>query len=106
VNPAAEDTVLVSTEADRAGGDVEVFVLRETEKNSAVFRGFVDTQPGLGRQMQGVLEAMPLQQVRFGYVDFANAKGKRNVINEMRLPVVAPVARVVRAAEQGREDVR
>ncbi|HUT35186.1 MAG TPA: hypothetical protein VNE39_16975 [Planctomycetota bacterium] len=104
VNPAADDTVLVSTEADRAGGDVEVFVLRETEKNSAVFRGFVDTQPGLGRQVQGVLEVMPLQQVRFGYVDFANAKGKRNVINEMRLPVVAPVARLARAAEQARQD--
>jgi hypothetical protein len=126
VNPAAEDTVLVSAEvssgagvppaSSEAGrpalsgaegmpaplGDVEVLVLRETGRNTGVFRGFVDTQPGLGRQVQGVLEAMPLQQVRLGYVDFANARGRRNVINEMRLPALAPVTRVVRAGEAAR----
>jgi len=102
VNPAAEDTVLVSAEVGNGDGDVEVLVLRETAKNSAIFRGFVDTQPGLGRQVQGVLEAMPLQQVRLGYVDFANSKGRRNVISELRLPALAPVTRVVPTVEAGR----
>ena len=97
VSLARKDTVLVSAEITGSGDDVEVFVLEETEKNSGVFRGYVNTQPGVGRQVQGVLEIMPAQQVRFGYVDFANAKGKRNVITTMTLPVVAPVTRVVAA---------
>jgi len=102
VNPAAEDTVLVSAEVNGAGGDVEVFVLKETEKNSAIFRGFIDTQPGFGRQVQGVLEIAPLQEVRLGYVDFANARGKRNVVSEMKLPVIAPVTRALRVQAQAR----
>ena len=73
-----------------------MYVLNETENNSGGFRGFIDTQPGLGRQVQGTLEMMPTQTVRFGYVDFANAKGQRNVITEMKLPVVAPAARMAR----------
>ncbi len=95
VSLARKDTVLVSAEVTGSGDDVEVFILEETEKNSGVFRGFINTQPGVGRQVQAVLEIMPAQQVRFGYVDFANAKGKRNVITTMTLPVVAPVTRVV-----------
>ena len=104
VSPAVEDTVLVSAEVGDHGGrevpgaDVEVYVLKETGKNTGLFRGFVDTQPGSGRQVQAVLELMPLQEVRFGYVDFANAKGQRNVINEMRLPVAAPVSRAIGVA--------
>ena len=104
VNLAAEDTVLVSAEVGDpnrdesrlgypAGGqnDVEVFILKETGKNSSVFRGYVNTQPGIGRQVQGALECLPGQQVAFGYVDFANAKGDRNPIYHLKLPVIAPL---------------
>jgi len=97
VRPTAIDTVLVSAEVDRglgesdAGGDVEVFVLNEVKPNAGMFRGYVNTQPGTGRKVQGVLEVMPLQEVRFGYVDVANAKGDRNVIQRLRLPVVSGV---------------
>jgi len=103
VDPAAEDTVLVSAEVGAASGDVEVFVLKETERNSAIFRGFVDTQPGFGREVQGVLEIMPIEVVRLGYVDFANSRGKRNVVTELRVPVLAPVARI--AQVEVRQDV-
>ena len=75
-------------------GDVEVFVLRETGENTGVFRGFLDTQPGMGRAVQGILEVMPGDEVRLGYVDTANSRGKRNVIYEVKLPVVAPIAQV------------
>jgi len=95
VNPAEEDTVLLSAEVHSGAGDVEVFVLKESDKNSGVFRGFINTQPGLGRQVQGVLEIMPMQEVVLRYVDWANAKGQRNVVYELRLPVVAPVLSVV-----------
>ena len=94
VSPATKDTVLVSAEVIAGGCDVEVFVLNETEKNSGIFRGFINTRPGLGRQVQGALEIMPSQEVRFGYVDFANARGKRNVISQTKLPVIAPVTQI------------
>ncbi|KKL77357.1 hypothetical protein LCGC14_2035710, partial [marine sediment metagenome] len=92
------DTVLVTAEVARADGlgDVEVFILRETEANSGIFRGFIDTQPGAGRQVQGALEFEPGDEVRFGYVDMANAKGQRNVIYEVKLPVAAPLCRIAR----------
>jgi hypothetical protein len=90
---AAEDTIIVSAEVRGGNNDVEVFTLRETGKNTGVFRGYVNTQPGRGREVQGVLEIMPGDKVRLGYVDFANANGKRNVIYEVNLPVAAPVTR-------------
>ena len=100
VNLATEDTVLVSSEVIAAGdqeagakskgrGDVEVFILKETGRNTGIFRGFINTQPGFGREVQGTLEVRPGQQVRFGYVDFADSKGRRNGITELKLPVAA-----------------
>jgi hypothetical protein len=94
-----EDTVLVSAES--AGGDGEVFVLRETDKNTGIFRGYIDTQPGVGRQVQGVLECVPGQEVRFAYVDVANARGERNVVTELKLPVVAPIVNVANHKQTG-----
>ncbi len=106
VSPAAADAVLVSAEVGAAAGvspaggvplggarhkDVEVYVLKESGRNTGVFRGYVNTQPGPGREVQGVLEIMPLEEVRLGYVDFANSRGTRNVVSEMRLPVIAPM---------------
>ena len=94
VNLSVKDTVLVSAEViegDGRPGDVEVFILKESAPNSSVFRGFINTQPGRGRQVQGALELMPGQQVRLGYVDFANAKGQRNVVYQIKLPVSAGV---------------
>ena len=91
VRASTKDTVLLSAEVNDGDGDVEVFILNETGPNTGVFRGYVNTQPGVGRQVQGVLEMMPLQQVRLGYVDWANAKGQRNLVYEVRLPVVAGV---------------
>jgi hypothetical protein len=90
----AVDTVLVSAEVRGGDDDVEVFVLKESGENTGVFRGFINTQPGAGRRVQGVLEVMPGSSVRLGYVDTANARGRRNVIYEAVLPVAAPVARV------------
>ncbi len=94
VHLTARDTVVVSAEAVGAArtGDVEVFVLKETGKNTSVFRGYVNTQPGAGRRVQGVLEVMPAQEVRFGYVDLANADGTRDVVYQLTLPVLAPIA--------------
>jgi len=89
VSPGAEDTVLVSAEVRGGRSDVEVFVLKETGKNTGIFRGYINTQPGAGREVQGVLEVMAGCEARFGYVDFANAKGERNVISELKLPVVS-----------------
>jgi len=91
---SAVDTVLVSAEVRGGDRDVEVFVLKESGENTGVFRGFIDTQPGRGRTVQGVLEVMPGNSVRLGYVDTANARGRRNVIYETVLSVAAPVARV------------
>ncbi len=99
----AEDTVLVSVEVRgaarpagrQAGNDVEVFILTETGRNTGVFRGFVNTQPGAGRRVQGALEILPGDEAGFGYVDTANARGQRNVIYEMKLPVAAAVMQVV-----------
>jgi len=98
VRPTAKDTVLVSAEVESGAAgvaaprnDVEVLILSETADNSGVFRGFVDTQPGPGRMVQAVLEVLPMQQVCFGYVDVADAKGARNVIRRLRLPVISGV---------------
>ncbi len=106
VYASAEDSILVSAEVASclpAGArhgkdkDIEVFLLTETEKNSGIFRGYVNTQPGTGRKVQAVLEVMPGEEVRFGYVDIGNAKGRRNVVFELRLPVIAPVMHLARA---------
>ena len=101
VHLTAEDTVLVTAEvlAGDAPGDVEAFILKETGKNTSVFRGYVDTQPGRGRQVQGVLELLAGQEVRFGYVDFANARGRRNVVYRLNLPVVAHLAAPLAAGQ-------
>jgi hypothetical protein len=97
VNIATKDTILVSAEVALKGGegarDVEVFILNETKANSGIFRGYVDTQPGEGGKVLGVLETMTGEQIHFGYVDFANAKGIRKVVNKVKLPVVAPLMR-------------
>ena len=90
---------VVSAEVRGGRSDVEVFVLKETGKNTGVFRGFIDTHPGLGRKLQGAVEVTPGDVVRLGYVDTANAKGRRTVIYNVILPVVAPVPRVVGRAE-------
>ena len=92
---SAKDTVLVSAEVVGADMDMEVFMLTESEPNSGIFRGYINTQPGRGRQVQGAVEALPGQQVRFGYVDIGNSAGKRNVISELRLPVGTPLSNVV-----------
>jgi hypothetical protein len=92
----APDTVLVSAEVRGSGNDVEVFVLTETGDNTGAFRGFIDTQPGRGRRMRGALELMAGDEVRLGYVDTANSRGRRNVIYEVKLPVVAPVTDLAR----------
>jgi hypothetical protein len=99
VNAAGLDTVLVSVEVNGGEKDVEVLILKETGNNTGVFRGYLDTQPGVGRQMQGVAEMLPLQEVRLGYVDFANARGQRTVVSELRLPVVAAVTQLAKAGE-------
>jgi hypothetical protein len=94
VNLAAPDTVLVSAEVLGEQGrvdDVEVFILKETGNNTGIFRGFVNTQPGCGKRVQEVLEVLPGREVRFGYANFADSKGRRNVVYEEKLPVVAPV---------------
>jgi len=95
------DSVLVSAEvadpgvADNSGQDVEVFILKESGKNTGIFRGCIDTQPGSGRKVRGVLEVQPCQEVVLGYVDLADSKGVRNPITHLRLPVVAPVLQTV-----------
>ena len=98
------DTVVVSAEVlggagsgPGADGDIEVFVLKETGKNTSVFRGYVNTQPGAGRNVRGVLEMMPGQQVRFGYVDLANAEGQRNVVYYLKLPVLVGLSTMLAA---------
>jgi len=100
VHLTAEDSVVVSAEALGGTGlepvpanDVEVYILKETGRNTSVFRGYVNTQPGSGRKVQGVLELMPGQQVQFGYVDLANAEGRRSVVYQLRLPVLAGLSR-------------
>jgi hypothetical protein len=69
--------------------DVEVFVLKETGNNTGVFRGMINTQPGAGRQAHGIVEVLPGKEVRFAYEDFGDAKGRRNVLHEIKLPVVS-----------------
>jgi len=78
--------------------DMEVFILKETGKNTSVFRGYVNTQPGAGRKVHGVIELMPGQQLRLGYVDLANAEGRRNVIYYLKLPVLAGLTTQLAAA--------
>ena len=92
VYASERDAVLLSVEVVGNEQDIEVFTVTETEKNSGIFRGYINTQPGVGRQVQGVVEALPGQELRLGYVDIGNSKGKRNVISELRLPVVAPLS--------------
>jgi hypothetical protein len=98
VNLAAEDAVMVSGEVAWPGetraNDVDIFILQETGKNTSIFQGYVNTQPGRGGQVQGILEMMPGQEARFGYVDFADSQGRRNVIYEQKLPVVCEVMAV------------
>lgn len=95
VSSATIDSVVVSAEVSGSGSkDVEVFVVKETGKNTGLFRGYVDTQAGLGGEVLGVLEVTSGQQVRFAYVDFGNAKGKRNVPYIYNLPVVSSLMRV------------
>lgn len=93
VSLSVRDTILVSAEVSGGANDVEVYILKETGKNTGIFRGFVNTQPGFGREVQGVLEVMPENEILFGYLDFANARGQRKVINQIRLPVTAAVLR-------------
>ncbi len=95
VSVTARDHVLLSAEVPGGENDVEIFLLEETGKNRGVFRGYIDTQAGLGRTVQGVVEAMPGQEVRFGYVDFADSHGRRNRIFEVRLPVVCSMLRLI-----------
>jgi hypothetical protein len=102
INLASQDTVLLSVEVvppeGKKGippGDTEVYILKETKKNSSTFRGFINTQPGFGGLVHGILEVQPGMQVRFAYVDFADAKGRRNVVYEQKLPVVSPIMKNV-----------
>jgi len=106
VHLAGTDTVLVSAEV--IGGapgpkgapvasDVELYVLRETGKNTSTFRGYINTQPGAGADVRGVLEVLPGREVRLRYVDIADARGRRNVICEQRLPAVSATLEVSRA---------
>ena len=88
VNLSVEDTVLVSAEVNAGKDDVELYILKETGKNTGVFRGYIDTQPGLGSQVPKVMEVSPGNEVRFRYVAFANSKGIRNTVFEIKLPVV------------------
>jgi hypothetical protein len=99
VNLSRKDTVLVSAEVNGPGRDVEILLLKETRENSGIFRGYVDTQPGVGRQVKGILELQPGHEVVFGYVDLANAKGIRNPMTYVRLPVVAPLGELAVAPE-------
>jgi len=108
IHLTARDAVVVSAEVIGGTGlepvptnvptdDVEVYILKETGKNTSVFRGYVNTQPGGGRKVQGVLELMPGRQVQFGYVDLANAEGRRSVIYRLNLPVVAGLTTLLAA---------
>ncbi|MDP6112395.1 MAG: hypothetical protein QGG53_11055 [Planctomycetota bacterium] len=83
-----KDTVVVSIEVRGGNEDVEVFILDETDKNTGIFRGIINTQPGYGREVQGVMEVMPANELILSYVDFADAKGKMNAITRMVIPVV------------------
>jgi len=93
IHLTARDSVLISAEVTGARGDVEVFILEEVEDNSGVFRGYVNTQPGTGSEVHGVLEMLPARSVRFGYVDLADGRGVRNRILELSLPVISPLCR-------------
>ncbi|NQZ71366.1 MAG: hypothetical protein HRT89_25245 [Lentisphaeria bacterium] len=83
-----EDQIIVSAEVNGGKNDVEILVLKETGKNTGVFRGIVNTQPGPGREVQGVLELMTGFEIIFGYVDFGNAKGEKGKITRTVIPVV------------------
>ena len=79
---------MVSCEVKGGNNDVEVFILEETGENTGIFRGIINTQPGIGREVQGVMEVMPGNEIILGYVDFGNSKGQRNKISRIVLPVV------------------
>jgi hypothetical protein len=103
VNPAAEDVVLLSAEVLGEQGrvdDVGVFVLKEEGKNTGVFRGFINTQFGPGRRAHGILEVQPGREVRFAYEDFGDSKGRRNLVHEIELPVVAAVVQMNGAGKE------
>lgn len=93
------DTVLVSVEVAGRDRDAMVCVLKETKKNSGVFRGYIDTQPGTGHTVHRVLEVLAGDEVRLGYLDFANSKGERNVKATVRLPVLSALMASVRRGE-------
>ena len=96
---SARDSVIVSAEVydpkqppkKRKASDAELFVLRETGENTGIFRGYVNTQPGVGGQAHGVLEMLAGQTLRLGYVDLADSKGRCNRIFTITLPVVRGV---------------
>ncbi len=88
-----EDQIIVSAEVNGGHNDVEILVLKETGPNTGIFRGIVNTQPGLGREVQGVLELMAGFEVIFGYVDFGNARGEIGNVSRMVLPVVGGLLR-------------
>ncbi len=90
--PVPGGTGLKPVPTDAPGHDMEVFILKETHKNTSVFRGYVNTQPGTGRKVQAVLELLPGQRLRLGYVDLADARGQRNLMYHLELPVLAGVA--------------
>jgi hypothetical protein len=93
IDLAFKDSVVVSAETAGSGqaGDAEVFVLRETGPNTGIFRGYVDTQPGFGGDVLGVLEISAGQKLLFRYVDFGDAEGRRGVVKTAQLPVVAGI---------------
>ena len=104
VSLTSVDTVLVSAEVISPGaaggaGDVELYVLKETGRNTSVFQGYVSTQPGTGSKVAGVLELLPGREVRFGYVDLADSKGRRNVVYQQTLPVISPALSVLHTAQ-------
>jgi hypothetical protein len=80
--------------------DAEVFIVKETKDNSGVFRGYIRTQPGSGSEVLGTLELMPGREVRLGYVDLGNSRGRKNVVYELKLPVVSAIMRSSVAAAQ------
>jgi long-chain acyl-CoA synthetase len=52
------------------------------------------------RKIGSIGKAMPGQEVMLGYVDFTDAKGRRNRVSQLRLPVVTGMLRTV----TGRKD--
>ncbi|PCJ57758.1 MAG: hypothetical protein COA79_14830 [Planctomycetota bacterium] len=82
------DQIVVSAEVKGGNNDAEVFILQETGTNTGVFRGIINTQPGFGKEVQGVMEVMAGNKLILKYVDFGNSKGQKNKITKIILPVV------------------